>query len=103
MAASRANINRALDLIGAPLVLEVLDALGHNEAIEAVAPPGTDPAAISAAVDRLRQAGAVQGAYGETGGDAPTLTALGRRLFDVLESFDATGAGPGERPTPASD
>ncbi len=79
------DLNRALDLISAPLVLEVLDGLGHGKTPDEVAPAGTDPAIIHAAVEHLQRVGAV------TAGDnehTPSLTAKGRRLLDVFERFD---------------
>jgi len=78
------HLNRALDLISAPLVLEILDGLGHGKTPDDVAPTGTDPATIHAAVEHLQQVGAV------TTGDrehTPSLTAKGRRLLDVFERF----------------
>jgi hypothetical protein len=38
-----AGITRVLDLIAAPLALEVLDGLGRGRALSEISPPGTPP------------------------------------------------------------
>jgi hypothetical protein len=84
------DINRALDLIATPMVLEVLDGLGHGKTPYEVAPAGTDPAVIAAAIEHLHGLGAVTTRLG-SGDDQVTLTAYGRRVFDAFERIDANG------------
>ena len=85
------NINRALDLIATPMVLEVLDGLGHGKTPYEVAPAGTDPAVIAAAIEHLRGLGAVTTGPSDSGDDHIALTAYGRRVFDAFERIDANG------------
>ena len=85
------DINRALDLIATPMVLEVLDGLGHGRTPYEVAPAGTDPAVIAAAVEHLRGLGAVTVTRLDSGRDRVALTAYGKRVFDALERIDANG------------
>jgi len=88
MALSFADISRVLDLIGAPLTLEILDGLGHGVTPEDAVPPDTDVAAIAEAVEHLRCFGAVDGPFPSTGDDVLSLTPLGRRLREALENAD---------------
>jgi hypothetical protein len=88
MALSYANICRVLDLIGAPLTLEILDGLGHGVTPENAVPPHTDPAATAEAVEHLRRFGAVEGQFPSTNDDVLSLTQLGLRLFTALDSAD---------------
>jgi hypothetical protein len=85
------DINRALDLIAAPMVLEVLDGLGHGKTAYEVAPAGTEPEVIAAAIEHLRGLGAVTTARSDSGDDHVALTAYGRRVFDAFERIDANG------------
>jgi hypothetical protein len=85
------DINRALDLIAAPMVLEVLDGLGHGKTPYEVAPTGTDPAVVAAAIEHLRRIGAVTITRPDLGSDHVVLTAHGRRVFDAFERIDANG------------
>jgi len=88
MAWSFANLDRALELISAPLILEILDGLGRGTPPTGAVPLDTDPAAIASAVDQLRGFGAVCGSFPETDGDSLSLTALGQRLLAALEKAD---------------
>lgn len=88
MALSYANISRVLDLIGAPLTLEILDGLGHGVPPEDAVPPDTDAAAIAEAVEHLRRFGAVDGSFPGTRDSALSLTRLGQRLLVALENAD---------------
>jgi hypothetical protein len=85
------DINRALDLIAAPMVLEILDGLGHDKTPYEVAPAGTDPAVVAAAIEHLRGIGVVTVTRPDSGEDSVTLTAHGRRVFDAFERIDANG------------
>lgn len=82
---SFATLERVLDLIGAPLTLEILDGLGHGVPPADAVPAGTDPSTIPEAVDHLRRFGAVRGPFPSTGDDTLSLTPLGRRLLTALE------------------
>lgn len=88
MALSYANLSRVLDLIGAPLTLEILDGLGHDVPPDDAVPPDSDPAAIAEAVEHLRRFGAVHGPFPSTGDDVLSLTPLGQRLLNALENAD---------------
>ncbi len=88
MALSFANLSRVLDLIGAPLTLEILDGLGHGVTPEDAVPPETDPAAIVEAVEHLRRFGAVHGPFPSAGDNVLLLTPLGLRLREALENAD---------------
>lgn len=89
MAWSFANLDRALNLIGAPLTLEILDGLGHGIPPTDALPADTDPTAIAEAVHQLRSFGAVRGSFPETDRDSLSLTPLGQRLLAALEKADA--------------
>lgn len=82
------EITRALDLISAPLVLEMLAGLGRGQRPDEIAPAGTDPATIHAALSRLREIGAVAHMDTSTGDRAPTLSAYGHRLLAGLVQID---------------
>jgi hypothetical protein len=88
MAWSFANLDRALRLIGAPLTLEILDGLGRGVPPTDAVPTGTDPRAITEAVDHLRDFGAVRGPFPSTGDDVLSLTVFGQRFLAVLERID---------------
>lgn len=88
MALSLANLSRVLDLIGAPLTLEILDGLGHGVAPNNAVPEDSDLAAITEAVEHLRRFGAVTGPFPEASDDALSLTPLGQRLLDALEKAE---------------
>ncbi len=77
------GITHLLNLIAAPLALEVLDSLGRGVAMPDLL-PGAPVEAIDAAVDYLRGAGCVAPAC-EPGGHRLILTPLGRRLFAAFE------------------
>lgn len=79
------DIARILDLIAAPLALEVLDGLGNDALPEESVPPGTDAAVIDAAIESLRVAGAVTPARASSGSPSPALTPLGRRLLEAFQ------------------
>ncbi len=85
------DISRALDLIAAPMVLEILDGLGHGKAPNDVVPAGTDRAVVTAAIKRLCGIGAVTVTRPESGDDCIILTARGRRLFNAFQRIDANG------------
>src|SRR5437762_12895406 len=84
-------INRVHDLIATPMVLEVLDGLGHGKTPYEVAPAGTAPAVVAAAIEYLRGIGVVTVTRPDSGDGQVVLTAHGRRLFDALERIDANG------------
>ena len=85
------DINRALDLIATPMVLEVLDGLGHGKTPCEIAPAGTEPAVIAAAIEHLRGLDVVTVTRSDSGNDQVVLTPYGRRVFDALERIDANG------------
>jgi hypothetical protein len=91
MALSFANLSRVLDLIGAPLTLEILDGLGHGVAPNSAVPADSDPAAITEAVEHLRRFGAVTGPFPTVNNDALLLTPLGQRLLEALEKAENFG------------
>jgi hypothetical protein len=88
MALSYANLCRVLDLIGAPLTLEILDGLAHGLTPDDAVPPHTDPAATAEAVEHLRRFGAVDGQFPSSNDDTLSLTPLGQRLFTALDNAD---------------
>ncbi len=88
MAWSFANLDRALNLIGAPLTLEILDGLGHGVQPTEAVPADTDPAAIASAVDQLRSFGAIRGQFPDAGDNSVSLTPLGQRFLAALEKAD---------------
>ena len=95
------DITRVLDLIAAPLALEVLDGLGHGIPMRDISPPGTPAGVLEEAVEYLRGVGAITIATEQPGGDQPALTPFGRRLFGAFQrasEFDqpdsAVDAGP---------
>lgn len=91
MAWSFANLSRALDLIGAPLTLEILDGLGHGVALENAIPAGSDPSMIIEAVEHLRRFGAVTGSFPNVTDNTLLLTPLGERLLEALEKAEKFG------------
>jgi hypothetical protein len=78
----------AVELILQPLVLEALVAVDQGKALEDALPATTDPALLSAAVQRLARIGAVRpspdGPFGRH-----QLTTRGRELMRLLESLSA--------------
>ena len=82
------DIRRILDLIAAPLALEVLDGLGNDIPPEESAPPGTDAAVIDAAIENLQAAGAVTLPRAAAGSPTLALTPLGRRLLAAFRQAD---------------
>jgi hypothetical protein len=89
MASSRKldEITRILDLIAAPLALEILDGIGKGSTPQETAPPGTDPAVVAAAIESLRTAGVVV-ISPASGPRSPVLTPVGRRLLAAFERAD---------------
>lgn len=82
-----ADVTRVLDLLAAPLALEILDALGHDRSLDVVVSVAATPDAMTEAIARLLDLGAVtvldpeQRVYG--------LTPRGVRLLAALERVNA--------------
>src|SRR6266545_344661 len=93
------DITRVLDLIAAPLALEVLDGLGRGIPMSDISPPDTPAGVLEEAVEYLRGVGAITIKTEQSG--EPTLTPFGRRLFGAFQrasEFDqpdsAVDSGP---------
>jgi DNA-binding transcriptional ArsR family regulator len=82
-----ADVTRVLDLIAAPLALEILDALGHDGTLEVVVSETATPAAMAEAIARLRDLGAVTALDPER--QVYELTPCGHRLLTALEQVSA--------------
>ncbi|MBT8223912.1 MAG: hypothetical protein HKP61_01090 [Dactylosporangium sp.] len=82
-----ADVTRLLDLIAAPLALEILDALGHDRTVDAAIPEGTAPAFVTEAIGRLDGIGALAELDPEQ--RLYELTPRGRRLLAALEQVSA--------------
>lgn len=91
-------ITLVLDLIAAPLVLEVLEGLGRDLPPGVAVPPGSNPADVDAAVAHLVKVGAAVISTDLPTGPRPVLTARGRRLLDALERADTVD--PEDAPGP---
>src|SRR2546430_17459701 len=88
MACHFANLVPALKVTGARLPLKTLDSLAQGVPPNAAVPAGTDPAAITEAVDHLRDFGAIRGRFPGTGDDVLSLTPFGQRFLAALEKAD---------------
>ena len=87
-------IRLVLDLIAAPLVLEVLDGLDRKCTPQQTVPPGTDPAVVEAAIGFLRGVDAIA--------PAPqadlAVTPRGHRLLAALREVGETDRAPDSCP-----
>ena len=82
-----ADVTRVLDLLAKPLVLEILDGIGHGREPDTVLPPGVHPTVLAEAIEYLWEIGGITAL--DSARPTRELTPRGRRLLVALERVSA--------------
>src|ERR1043166_1540053 len=80
----RQRLSVTLDLIRAPMALEVMECLHHERPLSALADAG-DAGVVDAAVSQLGGSGLVTDQRPD--GESPVLTATGERFWTAIETI----------------